>query len=92
MYMPEVVQVKPHRNYTVEVYFSDGKITCYNMADKINKGVFKILQDVDFFMDRCVVLNGTMAWDVTGDMDARKCIDIDPETLYEAPEIFAKAI
>lgn len=92
MYMPEVVQVVPHRDYTVVVYFSDGKITCYDMSNKVDKGIFKVLKDIDFFMDRCVILNDTLAWDVTGDMDRTKCIDIDPETLYEAEEIFATAM
>ena len=87
MYIPEVVQVIPHTNYTVDVYFSDGKITCYDMSDKLNKGVFTALQDQVFFVERCVILNDTLAWDVTGNMDCTQCIDIDPETLYEAQEI-----
>lgn len=88
MYIPEVVQVVPQRDYSVKIYFSDGKITCYDMSSKINKGVFQILKDIEFFMNRCTILNDSLAWDITGDMDCTKCIDIAPETLYEAKEIF----
>ena len=28
---PEVVKVKPNDDYTVYVYFSDGKIVCYDV-------------------------------------------------------------
>lgn len=30
-YFPEIVQVVPHNDYTVFVYFSDGKIVLYNV-------------------------------------------------------------
>lgn len=92
MYMPEVIQVVPHKDYTVDVYFSDGKITRYDMSNRVKKGVFQILQDVNIFMERCVILNDTLAWDITGNMDSTKCIDIDPDTLYEATEIFPDSV
>lgn len=81
--MHEVVQVKPNDNYEVEVLFDDGKIVCYDAKTLLNKGVFKVLLDKEFFINRCTVLNHTLAWDVSGDYDARKCLDIDPETLYQ---------
>lgn len=91
MYMPEVVQVVPHEDYTVDVYFSDGKITCYDVSSKINKGVFQALQDKKIFLERCTIINDTLAWDLVGNMDCTKCLDIDPEVLYEAKEIFLVA-
>ena len=30
-YFPEIVQVVPHTDYTISVYFSDGKIVIYNV-------------------------------------------------------------
>lgn len=30
-------------------------------------------------------MNDTLAWDISGNRDACKCIDIDPDTLYELP-------
>ena len=34
-------------------------------------------------MNSCTILNDTLAWDVSGDRDSTKCLDIDPETLYK---------
>jgi hypothetical protein len=30
-------------------------------------------------------MNDTLAWDIGGNRDDCKCIDIDPDTLYELP-------
>ena len=43
---PEIVQVKPNSDYTVNVYFSDGKIVCYDVKPKLEKNIFKKLQDI----------------------------------------------
>lgn len=77
-----VVQVKPTRDCKVYVYFSDGKIKLYDMSPFIGKGVFKPLESIDFFVERCTVMNDTLAWDVAGTFDPRECIDIAPETIY----------
>ena len=79
----EVVKVTPHEDYTVEVLFSDGKRVIYDAKPLVGKGVFAAFGDKEFFMSRCTVLNHTLAWDVTGDGDTKKCLDIDPVTLYE---------
>lgn len=82
-YFPEIVQVLPCEDHTVFVYFSDGKIVQYDVKPLLDKGVFRALQDMDFFMRRCKIMNDTLAWDVSGKDDPTDCIDIDPETLYE---------
>lgn len=79
----KIVQVVPTKEHTVYVYFEDGKIVCYDVKPFLSKGVFTVLQDIDFFMNSCTIMNDTLAWDVTGDRDETKCIDIDPCTLYE---------
>ena len=78
----DIVQVVPFEDYTVYVYFEDGKIECYNAKPLLNKKVFFLLKNIDFFMKACTILNGTLAWDVSGDRDCSKCLDIDPEMLY----------
>ena len=78
-----VVQVVPFKDYTVYVYFEDGKIVCYDAKPLLSKKAFEPLNNLDFFMNACTVLNGTLAWDVSGDGDCSKCLDIDPETLYQ---------
>ena len=79
----DIVQVVPFEDYTVYVYFEDGKIVCYNAKPLLNKKVFEPLKNIDFFMKARTILNGTLAWDVSGDRDCSKCLDIDPEMLYE---------
>ena len=41
MMFPKVVQVIPMENYSVYIYFEDGKIVCYDMIQMIEKEVFR---------------------------------------------------
>lgn len=85
-YFPEVVQVIPHEDFTVSVYFSDGKIVLYDIKPYLHTEVFSKVSDIDVFMESCTILNDTLAWDITGNRDESACIDIDPDTLYSLPE------
>lgn len=84
-YFPEAVQAVPNDDFTVTVYFSDGKIVLYNMKPHLDKGVFKPLKDINIFKKTCTVLNYTLAFDLEGNRDETKCIDIDPFVIYELP-------
>ena len=84
-YFPEIVQVIPHDNYTVTVYFHDGKIVVYDLSNLLDTGIFIKLKDIKVFKDTCMILNDTLAWDIGGNKDVYNCIDIDPETLYNLP-------
>lgn len=86
-YTPEIVQVIPHRDYTVSVYFVDGKIVRYDVKPKLGRGVFKALEDIEVFMERCTIMNDSLAWDVDGTGDAASCIDIDPDMLYSLEHV-----
>lgn len=86
MSLLEVTQVVPQNDYTVVVYFNDGKIVLYDTKPLLGKGVFSNLENIDFIMNRCTVLNHTLAWDLYGNHDEAECIDIDPYTLHELPE------
>lgn len=77
-----VIQVKPTKDFKVYVYFDDGKIKLFDMNPHLGKGVFQQISDVDSFMDKCTVINHTLAWDIGGNFDPHKCLDIDPETIY----------
>lgn len=84
-YYPEVVQAIAGPEHSVYAYFSDGRITQYDVKPLIDEGgVFKRLADDEFFSGALTVLNGTVAWDVSGKFDPANCIDIDPFTVYEA--------
>ncbi len=86
-YFPKVVQVIPMSNYCVQVFFDDGKIVEYDVSNCLQGEVFQPLQNYQIFKDTCTVLNDTLAWDIQGNRDTTKCIDIDPFTLYNLPAI-----
>lgn len=86
-YFPEVIQVIPTNDYKVYIYFDDGSIKLFDASDLIEKGVFKQLKDINMFINRCTVLNGTLAWDISGNYDSRECLDIDPFELYNLLEV-----
>lgn len=79
-----VIQVKPTQDFKVYVYFDDGRIKLYDVSPLLGQGVFKQISDIQTFMAKCTVLNHTLAWDMAGNYDERKCIDIDPETIYRS--------
>lgn len=76
------MEVIPTEDYKVYLYFDDGSIKLYDAEDIIDKGIFKILSDKKIFMETCTVLNGTLAWDVEGNYDTSKCLDLDQLELY----------
>lgn len=87
-YYPEVVQALPLADRHIAVCFSDGRITDFDINPLIREGgVFALLGDDSFFTSRLTVMNGTAAWDVTGDRDETCCIDLDPFVLYAAPQM-----
>ena len=87
---PRVIQVIPYRNYKVYVYFEDGKIVCYDASQLLDKKVFEPLKDIEFFMNACTIMNDSLAWDITGTRDESKCIDLDPDMLYELENVKEK--
>jgi hypothetical protein len=55
------------------------------MLQMIEKEAFCCLKNVEVFMDRCTVMNDTLAWDISGRWDSTTCLDFDPDTLYVLP-------
>lgn len=45
------------------------------------------IRDINAFKEACTVMNGTLAWDISGNRDESSCIDIDPFTVYELKSI-----
>ena len=78
-----VIQVKPTQDFKVYVYFCDGKIKLYDVGSLLTQGVFKQISDIKIFIDKCTVINHTLAWDLGGNFDPYNCLDIDPETVYK---------
>lgn len=87
MYLPRVVQAVAAEEYLIYCYFDDGRVTRMDMGPYVGDGVFAPLADLALFSDALTVLNGTVAWDLSGRRDPTDCIDLDPLTLYEQPAI-----
>ena len=85
-YLPDVVQVVPFEDYTVDVYFDDGKIVRYDAMPFLEDGSFSKLKDLQIFMNSCTILNGTCVRDISVDHSENECIDIGPETLHALPD------
>ena len=87
-FYPEVLQVVPGDNYIVYAYFNDGTVRRYDASELVvGTGVFAPLRDRQIFVNTMTVMNGSVAWDLEGNRDATKCIDIDPFVLYESPVV-----
>lgn len=87
-YFPTVVQAVPGEGRCVYAYFDNGAIRLFDTSTLIREGtVFERLADESFFRDSITVMNGTVAWDVSGVFDPTMCIDIDPFVLYEAENV-----
>jgi hypothetical protein len=87
-FMPKVLQVVPTDNYEVYVYFNDGSVRLYDVKPLIKAGtVFEPLIDIGFFKSKLAVINDTVAWDIGGNRDPHKCVDLDPFVLFEQPII-----
>jgi hypothetical protein len=82
----EIIQVAPQDDFTVWIYFADGKITCYDAKPNLSKGIFKRINDITVFKEKCKIMNDTLAWDI-GANGEDDCLDIDPVTLYNCPEV-----
>lgn len=82
------MQVIPIEDYKVYIYFDDDSIKLFNASSLFEKGEFKRLKDKKFFIERCTVLNSTLARDVSGNYDEKNCLDLDPLVLYQTcPEV-----
>lgn len=77
-----VIQVVPTDDFKVYIYFDSGEIKLFDMKHMLNKGVFKQISNIEAFKSKCTVMNGTLAWDISGNFDEYNCLDIDPETIY----------
>ena len=87
-FWPKVLQVVPTDDYEVYAYFNDGSVRLFDVKPLIKPDtVFEPLQDIGFFMSKIAVINETVAWDIGGNRDPRKCVDLDPFVLFEQPAV-----
>lgn len=73
--MTEIVtRVVPHEDFSLELWFNTGDHRLFDANPYLNRGCFKVLQNVNQFKQAFVAFN-TVCW--PGDLD------IAPETLYD---------
>jgi hypothetical protein len=79
-----VVQVVPYDDYTVDVYFADGKVVRYDASNL--KTHFK---NSDEFKQSATVLNNTLTFDKEKqrDPDSISLIDVSPDVIYNCPSL-----
>ena len=79
----KVVKVKALDNYHVLVKFEDGIVKDYDCSSLIKLKWAAALKDVNFFKERCCIINDTLAWRLTDIPDEYNCIDLEPWKVYE---------
>ena len=85
-FYPEVFQVVVGKNFTVYAYMNDGSVRLFNAKPFIDKGgVFEPLRNEEVFNKTLTVIGNTIAWDLEGNRDEYKCLDIDPFEVYKIP-------
>lgn len=86
-FYPEIFQAVAGENYTVYAYLNDGSIRKVDIKPFLigDCGVFEPLKDKDIFKKTITVIGNTIAWDLIGDRNEYKCIDIDPFVVFESP-------
>ena len=84
MQRPKLYQVYPREDYTVVLFYDNGEIRLYGCGwIKTKTGVFEQIKEMPIFRELCTVMNGTLAWDISGERDPYNCIDICPDTVYQ---------
>ncbi len=57
-------------------------VTMYDAKPLLEKEVFALLKENGNFIKNCTIMNDTLAWDISGNRDSSRYIDIDPDMLY----------
>lgn len=81
----DICMVKPATGRKIDCYFSSGHVKRFDMSPylKCDCGeVFQPLRNRKTFITTMTVMNGTLAFDIAGNRNERKCVDIDPETIF----------
>jgi len=87
-FVPAVWRVEPIEPYQINAYMNDGSVRRFDVAPLIEKGgVFAPLRDKKIFVERIMIMNGTVAWDIDGDGNPWTCVDIAPCTLAKSPQV-----
>ena len=77
---PRVIKVSPETDYRVYLEFSNGERREFDVSPYLDKGIFKRLNDVEYFRQVRVSM-GTIEWP--------EGQDFCPDTLYKSSKVIA---
>lgn len=84
MRRPKLYLVQPQDDFSIILHYDNGEIRLYDCTWIFKETeVFEKIRDIKQFKELCTVMNGTLAWDISGKRDPYTCIDICPDTIYE---------
>ncbi|MDR0868149.1 MAG: DUF2442 domain-containing protein [Planctomycetota bacterium] len=87
-FSPKVWQAVPADDFAVYAYCNDGAVRRLEIKPLIKPDtVFAPLADINFFKEKLTVINDTVAWDLGGNRDPYKCLDLDPFKIFDAPTV-----
>ncbi|MBM4176390.1 MAG: DUF2442 domain-containing protein [Ignavibacteria bacterium] len=72
--MKKIIDVKPLKNYTIHVKYSDGMEGAVDLSEFVGKGVFKIWNNYSEFEKVSIGNSGELKWGHN--------IDICPDSIY----------
>jgi hypothetical protein len=80
----KILYVCPGEANRVYCFCSDGLWRIWDAAPILKTSAMQaqIQRDPDFFKNAMTVIDGALAWDISGDRDPYLCIDVDPEEIY----------
>lgn len=85
----DICMVKSAGGRKVDCYFTTGHVRRFDMSPLLEGScglVFRPLRDEKIFKSSMTVMNDTLAFDVAGNRDATKCVDIDPFVIFDEGE------
>ena len=85
----DICMAKSAGERKVDCCFSTGFIRRFYMAGLRTpdcREVFKPLRDEKTFLNTMMVMNGTLAFDIAGDRDDRRCVGIGTATIFAQGE------
>lgn len=81
----KILNIEPKTEYKLILYYSDGSVRLYDLADSLY-GVFKKLEDPELFSKVFIDDSGAIAWDIDSKADSsiqwNNRIDICPDAAY----------
>ena len=82
-YIPQIYMAALAGGKKVDCYFTNGEVKRYDVNRAIRlRGVFAPLKNQKVFNRAVMVMDGVLAFDIAGDRDPYKMVDICADVIY----------